>query len=105
MKQRRSVPTAPLKALGRRGFFNLGDEMAAKQIEEILEMLVTRLSPQPRSDGFLSLEQAAAFLGNMPTSTLGEKARNGEVKSYKPGKSLIFDPKDLREYVKRHPKG
>ena len=28
MKQRRSVPTAPLKALGRRGFFNLGDEMA-----------------------------------------------------------------------------
>ena len=79
--------------------------MGEKKIEDILEMPAAKLTPQAmRSDGYLSLEQAAVFLGDMPPSTLAEKARNKEVKSYKPGKSLIFDPKDLREYVKRFPK-
>lgn len=79
--------------------------MGEKKIEDILEMLAQRLSPQLRQDGYLSLEQAAHFLGGMSVSTLTEKARAGDVKAYKPGKHLIFDPKDLREYVKRFPKG
>lgn len=77
--------------------------MGERKIEDILEDIVRRLAPPlPRSDGFLSLEEAAKFLGDMPPSTLAEKARNKLIPSYKPGKHVVFDPKDLREYVNRH---
>jgi len=52
---------------------------------------------------FLSLEEAAEFLGGMNPRSLAEKARAGTIRAYKPGKHLIFDPKDLREFVKRRP--
>ena len=52
-------------------------------------------------DRFLSLDEAAEFMGNMTPRALADRARAGQIPSYKPGKHLIFDPKDLREYVRR----
>jgi excisionase family DNA binding protein len=51
---------------------------------------------------YLSLDEASAFLGGMSTSTISEKVRNGVLPAYKPGKHLLFDVRDLREFVKRH---
>lgn len=74
--------------------------------EEMIDRALARLAQSlPRADGFLSLEDAARFLGNMPVETLAQKARQGMIKSFKPGKHLLFDPKDLREYVRRFPVG
>ncbi len=74
-----------------------------KKVEDILEDLVRRVAaPQlRRQEGFLSLEEASDFLGGMPISSLMEKVRNGVIPAYKPGRHAIFDPKELREYVKR----
>jgi hypothetical protein len=53
-------------------------------------------------DRFLSLDEAVEFLGgSIARKTLEDKARAGVVASYKPGKSRIFDPNDLREFAQR----
>ncbi len=52
-------------------------------------------------DRFLTLEEAMHFLGGMAKSTLEEKVRHGIIPAYKPGRHLVFDPKELREFVKR----
>lgn len=50
---------------------------------------------------FFTLEEAAIFLGMTPRM-LADRARARLVPSYRPGKNMIFDPRELREYAKRH---
>jgi hypothetical protein len=51
--------------------------------------------------GYLSIEDASKFLGNTPIETIKQKVQLGLLKAYKPAKRLLFDPKDLREFVQR----
>lgn len=55
--------------------------------------------------GFLNLEEACRFLGNMPANTLREKVKFGTVRAYNTGRHLVFDPADLTAFVKRRPAG
>lgn len=79
-------------------------EMSPAFLDSFLEKLARHVQvalPHRHPDGYLSLEDASRFLGGMPEETLSAKARAKEIKSYKVGKHRVFDPKDLREYVKR----
>jgi len=58
---------------------------------------------ETKIERFLTLEEAAEFLGKMSVSTLRQKASAGLIKAYKPGKHVVFDVKDLREFVRRRP--
>ena len=54
--------------------------------------------------GFLNIEEASEFLGGMPKQTIMEKVREKQIKAYKPGRQVLFEEKDLREFVKRFPR-
>lgn len=58
---------------------------------------------EKKLDGFISIEEASAFLGGMPLQTIRWKVAQREIPAYKVGRGMVFDPKELREYVKRHP--
>lgn len=59
---------------------------------------------EKKLDGFIDIIAASEFLGGMPTETITQKVGKGEIPAYKPGKRLLFDPEELRKYVKRHKK-
>lgn len=49
---------------------------------------------------YMTVEEASEFL-RMPVDTVRRKAAEGTLNAYKPGKRLLFDPADLRAFVKR----
>jgi len=56
---------------------------------------------EKKIEGFIDIEEASKFLGGMPTNTIRWKVSLGEIRAYKVGRKQIFDPNELREYVKR----
>lgn len=72
-------------------------------VEKLIEAIAKRAAQKmPIAEGYLSAEDAARFIGNMPLSSFREKVGQGLIPAYKPGKYPVFDPKDLKEYVRRH---
>lgn len=49
---------------------------------------------------YLSIEEVSALL-QMPKSTVYQKVAEGQIKTYKPGKKILFDPEDVRAFVKK----
>lgn len=58
---------------------------------------------EKKIERFLTLDEAAEFLGKMSPSTLRQKVARGMIRAYKPGKHVVFDPADLRDFVRRRP--
>lgn len=56
---------------------------------------------EKKIEPFLSVEQVSEIL-QMPRSTIYQKVSEGLIKSYKPGKKILFDPEDVRAFVKRY---
>ncbi len=48
---------------------------------------------------FLSAEEAAEFL-NLKLSTIYSKTSKNEIPYYRTGKKLMFDPKELEEWIR-----
>lgn len=56
---------------------------------------------EKKIEQFMTIEQVSELL-HMPRSTVYQKVSEGLIKSYKPGKKILFDPEDVRAFVKKY---
>ena len=55
---------------------------------------------EKKLERFLTIEEVSDIL-QMPKSTVYQKVSEGQIRTYKPGKKILFDPEDVRTYVKK----
>lgn len=55
---------------------------------------------EKKLERFLTVEEVSDLL-RMPKSTIYQKVSEGLIKTYKPGKKILFDPEDVRNFMKR----
>lgn len=55
---------------------------------------------EKKLERFLTVEEVSELL-QMPKSTVYQKVSEGLIRTYKPGKKILFDPADVRAFVDR----
>ena len=55
---------------------------------------------EKKIEDFITIDQVSEMI-KMPKSTIYQKVQEGQLRSYKPGKKILFDPAEVRAYVKR----
>lgn len=74
-------------------------EAVAEEFGKYTAALATR--PEPIEDRCYSLEEAAAYLGSIPVSTVRLRIQSGELEAFKLGKHLLVPAASLRSFVQR----
>lgn len=50
---------------------------------------------------YMTVEQVSEML-QMPKATVYQKVAEGLIRTYKPGKKILFDPSDVHAFVKKY---
>jgi len=79
----------------------LAVELAPNQLELLAER-VAELLQRGRSDGFLDVDGAAAYLGGVSRKSVYHMVERRRIRSRRVGGRLLFDPRELREDVERN---
>lgn len=78
------------------------EELATKgdlvALENRLISILQKIVPE-KEKKVLSFDEACEYLGGMKKGTLRQKACTFEIASHKNGKNLVFERKDLDEYL------
>lgn len=53
----------------------------------------------PLHDRYLNFEEAREFLGNIPAATLRDWTSNRKIRSYRPGKRVLYRTSDIVAFV------
>jgi excisionase family DNA binding protein len=53
----------------------------------------------PLHDRYLNFEEAREFLGNVPAATLRDWTSNRKIRSYRPGKRVLYRVSDIVAFV------
>lgn len=76
-----------------------------QQVAELCQkfdlLLSSEKKPEPNNQRKPIRIEAASEITGLSVPTLYVKARNGQIKSYKSGKFILFFEEDLLEYVKK----
>jgi len=71
--------------------------------EALFELQQTKPATNEKDNNFLTINEAAAFLGLVPV-TIYSKVAKGELKAFKRGKRLYFEKETLLEYIRNNQK-